>query len=83
MVLLTRLDGREVLVNDDLVVTVEHTPDTVIHLMTGDRIVVREKLGDVLENVVKFRRRVFSGPWTPLVSEGAPVTQGTPLVEED
>lgn len=61
MVLLTRLDGREVLVNDDLVVIVDRTPDTVMHLTTGDRIVVREPLEDVMERVIAFRRRVFAG----------------------
>ena len=70
MVLLTRLDGRAVLVNDDLVATVERTPDTVVQLITGDRITVKEPLAEVLERVVTFRRRVFSGPWTPLVVDG-------------
>jgi CDP-glucose 4,6-dehydratase len=57
MVLLTRLDGRDVLVNDDLVVTVERTPDTVLQLITGDRIVVREPLEEVEARVARFRAR--------------------------
>lgn len=59
MIVLTRLDGREVVVNDGLVVTVESTPDTVITLTTGDRIMVKERVEDVIARVVAFRRRIF------------------------
>ena len=42
MISVTRLGGSEVVINTDLIVTVEKTPDTVITLTTGDRIMVRE-----------------------------------------
>ncbi len=62
MILLTRLDGREVVINTDLVVTVERTPDTVVTLTTGDRIMVRESVQDVVERAIAFRHRVLQGP---------------------
>ena len=53
MISVTRLGGTEVVINTDLIVTVEKTPDTVITLTTGDRIMVRESV----EDVVDARRR--------------------------
>jgi len=62
MILVTRLAGSEVVINTDLIVTVEKTPDTVITLTTGDRIMVRESVEEVVERAVGFRHRVLQGP---------------------
>jgi flagellar protein FlbD len=62
MILLTRLAGTEVVINTDLIVTVEKTPDTVITLTTGDRIMVKESVEEVVERAVGFRHRVLQGP---------------------
>lgn len=62
MIALTRLDGREVVVNTDLVVTVEATPDTVVTLTTGDRFIVKEAVAEVVERALAFRHRVLQGP---------------------
>jgi flagellar protein FlbD len=73
MILLTRLDGREVVINTDLIVTVERTPDTVVTLTTGDRIMVRESVGEVVERSVAFRYRVLQGPgFRPDAGAGLP-----------
>jgi flagellar protein FlbD len=62
MICLTRLAGSEVVINADLIVTVEKTPDTVITLTTGDRIMVKESVDDVVERAAAFRHRVLQGP---------------------
>jgi flagellar protein FlbD len=62
MIFLTRLVGNEVVINSDLIVTVEKTPDTVITLTTGDRIMVKESVEDVVERAAAFRHRVLQGP---------------------
>ena len=49
-------------INTDLIVTVEKTPDTVITLTTGDRIMVRESVEDVVARAAEFRHRVMQGP---------------------
>ena len=41
MIFVTRLDGTELVVNVDLIITIEKTPDTVLTLTTGDRIMVQ------------------------------------------
>ena len=62
MIAVTRLGGAEVVINADLIVTVEKTPDTVITLTTGDRIMVRESVEEVVARAADFRYRVLQGP---------------------
>jgi len=62
MILVTRLDGKELVVNADHILTVEHTPDTVLHLTGGLTLMVREPVEEVVERVAAFRRRVLGGP---------------------
>ena len=62
MILLTRLDGKELWVNSDQILTVEATPDTVIQLQGGLHLMVREPPEDVVDRTVAFRRRIAGGP---------------------
>jgi|HubBroStandDraft_2_1064218.scaffolds.fasta_scaffold175488_2 flagellar protein FlbD len=61
MIQLTRLNKHPLVVNSDLIKFVEQAPDTVITLVSGEKIVVRESAQDVLEQVVQFRRAVLQG----------------------
>lgn len=65
MIPLIRLDGSEVVVNADLIATVERTPDTMLTLTTGHHILVKESLEDVVSHVVDYRRRILCGPIVP------------------
>ena len=62
MIFLTRFDGTEVVVNSDLIVTVEKIPDTVVTLTTGDRIMVKEPIDEVVARAAAYRHRVLQGP---------------------
>ncbi len=61
MIQLTRLDGKELVVNVDHILTVEATPDTVLHLTTGLTFMVAEPVAEVLERAAAWQRRVRSG----------------------
>jgi flagellar protein FlbD len=61
MIQLTRLNGNPLVLNSDLVKLIENTPDTVITLVNGEKIVVRESGEQILEQIVEFRRRVLRG----------------------
>ena len=61
MIQLTRLNSHPLALNSDLIKFVEQAPDTVITLVTGEKIVVRENAQEVLERVVQFRRSVLQG----------------------
>lgn len=62
MIKVTRLDGAEFVVNSDLILFVESTPDTVIRLTTGERILVREAVDEVIERIVAFTKEIGSKP---------------------
>ncbi|AFS78602.1 flagellar FlbD family protein [Gottschalkia acidurici 9a] len=59
MIKLNRLNGEEFVVNNDLIETIEETPDTVITLITGKKIVVQESIEEVIEKAAIFKNKVF------------------------
>jgi len=61
MIQLTRLNSQPLTVNSDLIKFVEQSPDTVITLVTGEKVIVLETANEVLERVVQFRRQVLQG----------------------
>lgn len=61
MIQLTRLNNHPLVVNSDLIKFVEQAPDTVITLVTGEKIIVRENAEEVLDRVRQFRRSVLQG----------------------
>ena len=60
MIELTRLNGTTILVNDQLIEVVEETPDTVISLVTGKKIIVKESRQDVKNLVKSYRKDIFA-----------------------
>lgn len=62
MIQLTRLNKEPWMVNSDLIKFVERSPDTVITLVGGEKIVVRESSEEILEKIIAFRRRIAQGP---------------------
>jgi len=65
MISLTRLNHTAVVINPDLIVIIEETPDTIITLSNGEKITVQEKVQEVIRRVIEFRRRIFN-PCTPI-----------------
>ena len=59
MISVTRLNGTEIVVNADLIETVEATPDTVITLVDGKKYVVHESSDDVIERIRLFRASIL------------------------
>ncbi len=69
MIELTKINGVKILVNSNLIETIEETPDTVINLTTGKIIIVKESRQDI-KNLVKLTRReyfkkIFDGELIP------------------
>jgi flagellar protein FlbD len=46
--------------NPDLIVSMEETPDTIITLSNGEKIAVQEKVNEVIQRVIHFRRCIFN-----------------------
>lgn len=62
MIRLTRINRVPLVLNSDLIEHVEVTPDTVITLTTGQKLVVMESADDVIRKVVEFRRLIANRP---------------------
>jgi flagellar protein FlbD len=62
MIKVTRIDSTKLVINSDLIETVEAIPETMICLTTGKKIMVKETVDEVIDGVVAFRNRAFSGP---------------------
>ncbi|MDD5558325.1 flagellar FlbD family protein [Candidatus Methylomirabilis sp.] len=56
MVKLSRINGAEVTVNAELIETIEATPDTIVSLTTGKKLMVVESVDHVIEKVMAYRR---------------------------
>ncbi|MEE1038149.1 MAG: flagellar FlbD family protein [Eubacterium sp.] len=58
MIEITKLNGSKMLINTSLIETVEETPDTVITLTSGKKIIAKESRQDV-KNLVKLTRKEY------------------------
>lgn len=58
MISVTKLDGTSVVLNADWIQSVERTPDTVITLTTGSKILVRDRVEEVVEAYKRYKREI-------------------------
>lgn len=58
MINLTRINGRAFVVNAELIRTVESTPDTLVTLTSGDRLIVKEPVQEVVRRAVEYGRHL-------------------------
>ncbi|NLJ99139.1 MAG: flagellar FlbD family protein [Tissierellia bacterium] len=57
MIKVKRLNGKEFVVNSDLILYVEETPDTVITLTTGQKVVVIDTIDEIIDKTIDFRTK--------------------------
>ncbi|MDD2806686.1 MAG: flagellar FlbD family protein [Elusimicrobiales bacterium] len=60
MIKLEKLNGSLVVVNAELIETVESAPDTVINLATGNRYLVKNPVDEVIALIVEYKKKVYS-----------------------
>jgi len=60
MIELTRLNGTPIVLNSDLIKTAEASPDTMLTLTNGEKLIVRETCGEVTERVLGYRARLLA-----------------------
>ena len=58
MIKVTRLNGKEFVVNAELVQFLEETPDTVITLLNHEKVVVREPVDELIRRVIEYQRGI-------------------------
>jgi flagellar protein FlbD len=60
MIDLTRLNNQPLTLNADLIKYIEQAPDTVITLVTGEKLVVKESAEEVIRRVIGFRQMLLT-----------------------
>ena len=60
MITVTRLNKRVIVLNAELIKRIEATPDTIITLVSGDTIIVRESVDEVVSRAIDYARQVRS-----------------------
>ncbi len=60
MIRLKRLNGKEFVINCDLIEFIESTPDTVIKMTTGNKVIVTDTIDEVINKVVEYKRSIYS-----------------------
>lgn len=68
MIQLTRINRTSLAVNGDLIKFVESAPDTVITLVTGEKVVVTESVEQIIDLIVQFRRMILTGMECPALA---------------
>ena len=67
MIRVTRLNDSVFFINEDLIEFMEETPDTVITLNTDKKLVVKESIDDLIQQITRFRRSIYLGDLSHIV----------------
>ncbi len=59
MISLRRLNNQPVMVNADLIESLEATPDTVVTLTSGNKLLVRDSMEEIQSKIIDFKRRIY------------------------
>jgi flagellar protein FlbD len=72
MIKLTRLDGEVFVLNAELIRYVESRPDTYVTLVSGERVLVRESMDEVMQRAVGYQQsKLMLPPTRPAVRSAA------------
>ena len=58
MIQVKRLDGQDMILNAELIFSIQKTPDTLICFTTGERLMVREDMKEIMDKVMLYRRTI-------------------------
>lgn len=58
MIKVTRLNGEPIYLNSALIEFIEATPDTMITLTTGKKVIVKENIDYIIERIVEYNSKI-------------------------
>jgi flagellar protein FlbD len=61
MIEVTKLNDVKIIINADLIETIEATPDAVITLLNGKKIVVKESVDEVMTQAILYQQKIARG----------------------
>jgi flagellar protein FlbD len=60
MIKVHRLNGQEIIINAELIESIDTAPDTIINLYTNNRFVVKEPLETVYNLILAYKRTIHT-----------------------
>ncbi len=60
MIYITKLNDKMLLINCDLIESIESNPDTTITMTTGRKIIAKESVEEIIDKVIEYNRKIFS-----------------------
>ncbi|AXU48589.1 MULTISPECIES: flagellar FlbD family protein [Clostridioides] len=61
MIRVTDLNGRSYILNSDLIVRIDSVPESRILLTTGEKNLVKESVDEIVDKVIKYKRKINVG----------------------
>ena len=61
MIEVTRLDDSKIMVNAEMIQSLQATPDTVITLTTNGKMIVKEPVDEISRKILKYQRSIYAG----------------------
>lgn len=58
MIEITRLNDKEIIINADLIETIEENPDTTITMSTGRKFIAKETSEEIVNKVIEYKRKI-------------------------
>ena len=58
MIKVTRLNGKEYFINPHQIESIEIHPDTTLLMLSGKHVVVLEKVDELINQIVEYRKRI-------------------------
>jgi flagellar protein FlbD len=59
MIVVKKINGQEIVVNCDLIETIEFTPHAVLSLTTGEKVILDETREELLKKIIQYKRAIF------------------------
>ena len=59
MIKVKKINGRDLIINAELIEFIEKTPDTIISMTTGKKIIVKDTCDELIKKVIEYRREIF------------------------
>jgi len=69
MIKCKKINGQTIYINAELIEFLEETPDTIISTTTGKKILVLDSIQDVIEEMIKYKKKIFEGTTINLSGE--------------
>ena len=58
MIYITKLNDKQIVINCELIITVESTPDTTITMTNGQKFIARESVDDIVRAVIEYKHKL-------------------------